>query len=148
MIRCPSLIADTYLSWMPAFSTRGFVVILLACAVAWIGLQTIWGASQVRRRFGLWVLRGCSLLVLGAILLGPTIVDEQAGEVTRPNMMYLIDGSQSMQLGQETTRWEESLRFISEAEAAAGVEHSGNCQAFRFGHRLLPLSSPASGRTG
>jgi hypothetical protein len=85
--------------------------------------------------------------VLAAILLGPTIVDEQEGDVTRPSMMFLLDGSQSMKLGQDETRWGESLRFISEAESLAGESHSGNCQSFRFGHRLGPLHDSAGAST-
>ncbi|MFK8112419.1 MAG: glutamine amidotransferase [Rubripirellula sp.] len=133
------ILADTYLSWLPAFTVQGFAVMLTVCVMLWVMLRLFWGRSQVRGRIGLWVLRLCSIAILSLILLGPTIVDEQAGEVTRPTMMYLFDGSQSMNLGQEQTRWEESLNFVADAERSAGSSHTSHCQSFRFGHRLKPL---------
>ncbi len=138
------IIADTYLSWIPALSRDGFLVMLLLSVLIWVGLRLFWGASQVHGRVGLWLLRAAAVAVLAAILLGPTIVNEEQGEVTRPTMMFLLDGSQSMKLGQDETRWKESLRFISEAESLAGSGHVSNCQAFRFGHRLGPLVAPGS----
>ncbi len=134
-------LAETYLSWMPAFSTKGWIGLLLASLLAWACLRIFWGVSLVSGRVGLWVLRAGSLLILVVILLGPTTVDEQAGEIVRPTMLYLLDGSQSMQLGREQSRWQESLQFIREAENAAGTPHVGDCQAYRFGHRLMPLAT-------
>lgn len=141
------LFGEVYLSWLPAWSVNGFLGLLLASLLLWGCVRLIWGRSQVHGRIGLWILRGCSLAVLLAILFGPTIVDEQAGEVTRPSMLYLLDGSQSMQLGKQETRWEESLRFIEEAESGAGIQHVNSVQSFRFGHRLEPLKHPASERS-
>lgn len=132
-------LADTYLSWLPAFSIQGFAVIVVVCLLVWMLLRLGWGPSQVEGRIGLWILRGCALVILSLILLGPTIVDEQSGEVTRPTMLYLFDGSQSMKLGQEQSRWEESLQFVSDAEKSAGSQHATHSQSFRFGHRLKPL---------
>ncbi len=132
-------LAETYLTYMPPFS-KGGVAILIAVCVLMLGLaQLFWGRSQTRGRFGLWVLRGATLLMMAFILLGPTIVDEQQGMVTRPSMVYLFDGSQSMQLGNEKTRWRESIEFLDEAERLAGQEHRAHSQSFHFGHRLQPL---------
>ena len=72
------IIAETYLSWLPALSAKSLGVMLLVCGLIWAVLRVFWGASQVHGRIGLWILRGCSLAVLAIILLGPTIVDEQA----------------------------------------------------------------------
>lgn len=145
MILLQPPLADTYLSWLPAFSLNGFLVVLAFCALCWVCLRLFWGASKVRPRWELWLLRGCSLAIVAAILLGPTMVEEHDGELSRPSMLYLFDGSQSMQLGQEQSRWQESLSFISEAEREAGAKHVTDCQAFRFGHRLLPLVEESSG---
>ena len=99
--RFPSagFLAETYLSWLPAFSVQGFVVVLALSVITWAILRLFWGRSQVHGQKGLWLLRGCSLGILALILLGPTVIDEQAGEVTRPDLLYLYDGSQSMKLG-------------------------------------------------
>lgn len=133
------MFGEIYFSWLPAWSVNGFVGLLLASLLLWVLVRLIWGPSQVHGHIGLWALRGLALTTLLAILMGPTIVDEQAGEVTRPKMLYLLDGSQSMQLGKQETRWEESLRFINDAETAAGIRHGRGVQSFRFGHRLEPL---------
>ncbi len=143
MIANTYIIANVYLSWLPAWSVTGFACLLAVCLLLWVLVRLIWGASQVRGRLGLWVLRSTSLLILAIILLGPTIVDEQVGEVVRPSMLFLFDGSQSMLLGQTETRWDESLRFVDQAQQSAGGQHSGNVQSFRFGHRLEPLAKPA-----
>ncbi len=136
-------VAETFLSWLPTWSARGFLGIAMVVAVVWGLLRLFWGPSQVNMRVGFWLLRAASVLILAAILLGPTIIDEQSGAVMRPTMLYLYDGSQSMQLGQEITRWDASLKFVDDAQAAAGVEHSSDVQSFRFGHRLEPLVPPA-----
>ena len=132
----PLMIAETYLSGLPPLSAQSVGAMLVLSVLIWGVLRAFWGASLVHGRIGLWVLRGCSLAILIAILLGPTIVDEHAGEVKRPSMLYLFDGSQSMLLEQEeSTRWQASLDFVSEAQRAAGAQQTGNCQAFRIGHR-------------
>lgn len=134
------LLGETYFSWMPAISGYGIVALLLVCVALWTALRLVSGPSHVRDQVGLFVLRGCALAIMLLILMGPTVVDEEPGEVSRPSMIYLVDGSQSMQLGHEQSRWQESLHFLDEAEAAAGQSHRSNLQAFRFGHRLQPLS--------
>ncbi len=141
------LFGELYLSWLPAWSVNGFVAMSLVSVALWACVRLFWGPSQVHGHIGLRALRGVSLAVVLAILLGPTSVDEQPGEVSRPRMLYLLDGSQSMQLGQEETRWEESLRFIAEAENMAGMQHVDGVQTFRFGHRLEPLRSPSGKRS-
>lgn len=138
------ILADTYLSWMPAFSGAGFSVLFGACVLVWALLRLGWGVSQVRRRLGLWILRAGSLAILCVILLGPTVVEEQSGTVSYATMLYVVDGSQSMNLGKNLSRWEESLEFMAAAEKAAGAARAGNSQGFRFGHRLEPLRRPTS----
>ena len=139
MNRCVFL-ADTYLSWMPSWSGLGFGLLLLTCALLWAILFLAWGPSRVHGRMGLWVLRCGTLAILGIILLGPTIIEQQTGAVKRSPMIYLVDGSESMDLGNHETRWQTGLRFLAEAQQAAGAEHSSDCQSFRFGHRLEPLT--------
>ncbi|MDV6028873.1 MAG: hypothetical protein F9B45_01920 [Phycisphaera sp. RhM] len=137
------LLANTYFSWTSPLSPRGWMGLVAACVLLWFVLRVFWGRSLVNGRTGLIVIRAAAIAILVAILLGPTKIDEQAGETTRPSMIYLFDGSQSMQLGGELSRWEQALRFVGEAQQSAGPGYSGDVQAFRFGHRLSPLVQPS-----
>lgn len=136
----PWILGETYLSWLPAWSSVGLAAMAAICVILWLGLRIFWGASQIHGRFGMLVVRCCTLGLIAVILFGPTIVEEHSTEITRPSLLYVLDGSQSMQLGQASTRWEESLRFIRDAETAAGPRNSQFSLAFRFGHQLQPLS--------
>ena len=133
------LVAVEYLTWLPVLPTRAALLVVVACVLVWIVLRCVWGPSHRAAHLGLWCLRLISLAVLIAILFGPTIVDEQAGETSRPKLIYLYDGSQSMQLGRTMSRWESSLSFVDQAQASAGVVGSQDVQSFRFGHRLEPM---------
>ena len=119
-----------------------WIGLVALCVLFWFVLRVFWGRSLVSGRAGLILLRVAAVAIVLAILLGPTIVDEQAGDTTRPSMVFLFDGSQSMQLGGESNRWEEALQFVGEAQQDAGKVYSGDVQAFRFGHRLTPLAKP------
>ncbi|MCA9135453.1 MAG: hypothetical protein KDB00_01805 [Planctomycetales bacterium] len=132
-------VAETYVTWASPLSGQAWIGVIAACALLWMVLRMFWGRSLVSGRRGLILLRFLAVAIIVAILLGPTIIDEKAGETTRPSMVFLFDGSQSMQLGGERNRWEEALRFVGEAQQNAGKVYAGDVQAFRFGHRLAPL---------
>lgn len=133
------VIAVQRLSWISPLSSMGWLALVVSCAIAWIALRVFWGKSLTSARLGLRFLRGASVVLALLILLGPTIVDERAGVESRPNLFYLFDGSQSMQLGGELTRWQECLRFLEQAHREAGAQHAHHFKAFRFGHQLRPL---------
>lgn len=103
------------------------------------------GDGRSRGQWGLLALRAVTIAFAIGIVLGPTIIDEQPGDSTRPTLFYLLDGSQSMQLGGEATRWQESLNFISGAEKSVGAAVASHCKAYRFGHRLMPFSALEKG---
>lgn len=140
----PYFVAEQRLSWLSPLSSTNWWVLMAACALCWLALQFGWGRSLVHRRLGLVVLRTASIGLALLILLGPTIVDETPGVTSRPTMYYLFDSSQSMNLGRESTRWQDSLDFVHAAESSAGQESAGHTKAFRFGHRLMPLSSESN----
>lgn len=134
------ILAETYLSWTSPLPGQSWIALAAACALLWFILRVFWGRSLINNgRLGLLLIRAAAVLILIAILLGPTIVDEQAGETTRPAMVFLFDGSQSMQLGGDTNRWQEAIQFVGDAQNKAGKADSSDVQAFRFGHRLEPL---------
>ena len=49
-----------------------------------------------------------------------------------------------MQLGGESTRWQECMQFLEQAHSKAGPEHAHHFKAFRFGHQLRPLGDEAA----
>ena len=133
-------LAATFLDWHPAFSSIGIAAIAAACGLVWLILRTGWGRSVTPRKWGWMVLRMISLGGVAAILLGPTLIDQQPGEATQPAMVMLVDGSQSMSLGGQSTRWQDAVAFLRDATGRAGAGGAGHCQWFRFGHRLQPFS--------
>ncbi len=134
-------LAEQRLSWLSPLSVSNWWLLVAACVLFWLVLQVGWGRPVVRRRFGLVAIRAACIGLALLILLGPTVVNETPGATSRPTMFYLFDGSQSMNLGRETTRWQDSLDFVSGAEMSVGEEASSHTKSFRFGHRLMPLSS-------
>jgi len=139
------LFAETRWSWLSTLSPAGWIVVAAICASVWLVLRLGWGRSIARGQWGLLALRAVTIAFAIGIVLGPTIIDEQPGDSTRPTLFYLLDGSQSMQLGGEATRWQESLNFISGAEKSVGAAVASHCKAYRFGHRLMPFSAVEKG---
>ena len=94
------------------------------------------------KRWGIWLLRGGIVALLIVILLNPVRVEETPGAVERPRVVYLLDTSQSMALGQtDHTRWDEALATIRGAEAASQGTISPEVGVFRFGDRLAAVKS-------
>ena len=54
-------------------------------------------------------------------------------------MMMVYDGSQSMQLGRQASRWEAAMQFAGDAQSSVDTQDSVNCRSFQFGHQLRPL---------
>jgi uncharacterized membrane protein len=96
-------------------------------------------ARPARGRWGLAVLRGVALALLALILLGPVWVDETPGRIDRPDLFYLLDASQSMDIGQSQTRFGQAVSTISAAEPLIPDDARGSVKLFEFGHRLQAL---------
>ncbi len=128
-----------HLSFMPALPQAAWYAIAIACLIGWWLIRMINGQSRVGWPVPWLLLRAVTLLIAIVIALGPTIIEETPGPSKRPALVYLFDGSQSMKLGGERSRWEESLSFKWDAEQKAGQQAAGDTRAFRFGHRLEPL---------
>ncbi len=133
------LFGQSYLSWIPAWHTSGWLILVGLAVLSWIVLRLGWGKPVMGLCVGMLMIRGTVVALLLLILLGPTIVNEQPGSTKRAALTYLFDGSSSMQLGKEITRWDECWSLVDAAERAVGELKSSDTQAFRFGHRLLPL---------
>ncbi len=141
------IFAESRLSWMPAITGTQWCVLIATCSVAWVILRAGWGKSLARRHLGLSLLRTVVLIFAISILLGPSIVDEQPGQTSRSTLYYLLDGSQSMQLGGQSTRWQDCLSFVGQAEEIAGRNVATQCKSYRFGHRLMPLHNESQTST-
>jgi hypothetical protein len=141
-----SFLGGLYLSWVPSLTGKHWLMLAVITAFIWVLLRLFWGQVKSKPVLGIWMLRGTCLVFVIGILLGPTIINETPGVTNRPAMLYLYDGSQSMKLGDASSRWEESFQFADEASSLAGQEHVSQIHSFRFGHRLEPLTKPPKSR--
>ena len=131
---------QTWIRWLPAYSVFGLSGLLLLSVVIAICVRLVWGRGMIGRHWAIWFLRCASISLIVAILFGPTWVEQTEPLVSRPKMLFLFDGSSSMKLGAETSRWQDALAFVEKGFENTRENASSDCQSFRFGHRLGPLS--------
>jgi len=92
------------------------------------------------RRWVLWALRGMTLAAVALVLLNPVRVAESPGPVERPNVVYLLDSSQSMALGKGgDSRFDQVLKVIGEHGLTTDPNTGANVSIFRFGDRLAAI---------
>lgn len=117
------------------------VVWLAAGAIAVLLLLRLLSGptASIARRWGLYVLRGATLLVLLALLVNPVRVQEQPGSIDPPDVFYLVDSSHSMSMGTGTTRWDEVTGMIRDAQQLAGDRSHARVNLFRFGQKLAAI---------
>ena len=92
------------------------------------------------RRPALLVLRLAILAVLGLIIINPVRVDETPGDGRAPKLFYLLDTSQSMAIGKDTTRWDQVVQTIRDADRARDPRAGAQISMFRFGSGLAAVS--------
>ncbi len=130
------------IQWAPPYSLG----LLLALAVAALAGYAIlrWASGRPiapARRVGLLAIRLAILALVGLIVLNPVRVDEAPGTVERPRVFYLLDASQSMAIGKgTTTRWEQVLGSIRDADPARDPRGGAQVSLFRFGSRLAGMA--------
>jgi uncharacterized membrane protein len=120
--------------------------LLLALAVAAVAGFALWRWASGRpiapaRRPGLLALRLASLAILGLIMINPVRVDETPGTLERPKLFYLLDTSQSMAIGKDTTRWDHVVQTIRDAGVARDPRAGAQVSMFRFGSRLAAVDA-------
>ena len=134
----------TTIQWATPFSL-GLVLALAASAVLVFALlrRVAGGPLAPAKRGVLWALRGAIFAVLALILLNPVRVEETPGAIERPKVVYLVDTSQSMALGETNkTRWDQVASTARDAEAALPTSTAPQVSLFRFGNRLAAIDAP------
>jgi uncharacterized membrane protein len=121
----------------PPVTFMAIVAFALAALVVFALMRWLIGPpAKNARRWGLLAIRGLLLAAVVAILANPVRVDRQPGEIQRPNVFYLLDASQSMSLGRETSRWDDALATIGRAAQLVPDKSKPDLSVFRFGRRL------------
>jgi uncharacterized membrane protein len=131
------------IQWATPYSL-GLIVALAATALLVFALWR-WSSGkpiEPARRRGLWALRLLILAVLIPILLNPVRVDETPGAVERPRVLYLVDASQSMALGKGSSRWDQVVQTMREADRSHDPRVGAQVSVFRFGARLAAVGGP------
>lgn len=136
------LFADSVTQLLPAFSAAALAGLLAAAAVAVILLGWLLGpVNPVARRGSLWTLRGMIVLLVVLVILNPVTVQQLPGPLQRPEVFYLVDTSASMQMGNPSSRWADSLKMIAAARQLASSSAAA-VKPFRFGQRLAAIDQP------
>ncbi len=119
-------------------------MLAFAAVASLILARAIWG-SPIRpaRRPVLWVLRGLILAVLVAILANPVQVDRLPGTIERADVIYLLDTSASMALGESTSRFAQTVQLVRDVDRLVPAEKRPDLSVYRFGQRLAAVDSPA-----
>ena len=126
------------LTWTQAAVLAFVAVALLVLA------RAVWGSPLgPARRPVLWVLRGLILAVLVAILANPVRVDRLPGRVERSDVVYLLDTSASMALGESTSRFAQAVQMVRDVDRLVPAEKQPDLSVYRFGQRLAAIDSPA-----
>ena len=85
------------------------------------------------------VLRLAILAILGVIIINPVRVDETPGIVERPRLFYLLDTSQSMAIGKQSTRWDQVVQTLRDAEGTGDPRARAQISTFQFGSGLAAV---------
>ena len=130
------------LQWATPYSLGLLLALAVAALAGFVLLRWISGRPIApARRIGLLALRLAILAILGLIIINPVRVDETPGTVERPKLFYLLDTSQSMAIGKDSTRWEQVVQTIRDAGRAREPREGAQVSMFRFGSRLAAVDA-------
>ncbi len=101
------------------------------------------GPIALARSTGLVAIRALILAIVMLILINPVRVAMTPGTIERPKVVYLVDTSQSMALGQKSTRWEQVLATIRAADRLRDPSAAAQISVFRFGSKLAAVDASA-----
>ena len=124
------------IDWSPPLTMTVIAGTLAVIVVVCIVLRLLMGPPQwTRRLWGVLALRGLAAAGLLALLLGPVHVDESPGPTTQPDLIFLVDGSQSMGIGNESTRWSAAWTLLDQIDSGLDEQHRTGLPVYWFGHR-------------
>ena len=131
------------IQWATPYSLGLIAALAVAALVGFALLRSALGRPiEPARHRGLLVLRLAIFALLALILLNPMRVDVTPGTVERPKVVYLLDASQSMALGQGATRWEQVVQTIRTADRERDPRATAELAVFRFGSHLAAVEAP------
>jgi len=123
--------------WRPPLPVMLIVGVLGACVAAGLLLRLMWRPAESRRpSWTLLLLRAVTLLGLLTLLFGPVHVEETDGLTSQRELFLLVDGSESMDIGGEESRWESAWSMLSQAQASFPDGRNTEVPVFWFGHRV------------
>ena len=129
------------IEWATPYSL-GLLLALAIAALAGFALLR-WSSGRpiaIARRPALLVIRLAILAILGVIITNPVRVDETPGIVERSRLFYLLDTSQSMAIGKHSTRWDQVVQTLRDAEGTGDPRTGAQISTFQFGSGLAAVS--------
>jgi uncharacterized membrane protein len=137
----------TTLQWASPFSLSLVLALVVLAGLGLIVLRRAAGRPlALARRPALLLIRLLIVAILVLIVINPVRVAVTPGILERPRVIYLVDTSQSMALGQKASRWNQVETTIRDAERLRDSRTGAQVSVFRFGSRLAavdPALAPA-----
>ncbi|MFV0444528.1 MAG: glutamine amidotransferase [Planctomycetaceae bacterium] len=131
----------TTLQFEPPLPLSTLVWIVTAVLSVTLLLRWWWGDAvrPARGRWGLTALRLTALVALVSLLAGPVWINETPGLISRPDLFFLLDCSQSMDIGPSETRFQSAISAIDSSIRDAPADVQASVKLFQFGHRLAAV---------
>jgi uncharacterized membrane protein len=129
------------IQWATPYSIGLLLALAVLVLAGFVLLR--WAAGRPiasARRPVLLVSRLAILAILGLIIINPVRVDETPGTVERPKLFYLLDTSQSMAIGEGSTRWDQVVQAIRDVNQARDPRVGAQISMFRFGSGLAAVN--------
>jgi len=147
--------AASTIQWLPPVPPVTVGLIALAILAAFGLMRWIAGAPRPKRHRGaILAIRACVVLTITMILINPVRVEQTPGRIEHPEVVYLLDASQSMGLGDEPTRFDQALEVMRHASTLLPADSEPQIHLFRFGAKLQSvepqwmLAQPSSKESG
>lgn len=128
--------------WLAPISPTVAGVLAGVAIAVFLAMRRAFGppAAPARRR-ARSALRASILVILLVILANPVRVDESPGPVDRPKVVYLLDASRSMALGDRRSRWEEAIQVARHGNELLPPPLQPELSLYRFGEGLWAVDS-------
>ena len=140
--RLRKLMLLTSIEFLPQISLRTVGLLLVACVLAYALIRSLAGPPvSIARRRTLVLLRTVVIGVLLLLLWNPVSVTETPGTIDLPELFYLLDSSASMQMGGDSSRWNDAVAMMRLADESTQQGNGAEVSLFRFGQRLSAIDA-------